>query len=260
MNGGLLTEFAAIYRASVRNTKGETELGRNRWGYYGRGAKAYEENLHPLSPMGIDSLLQEKAHLGLRSAMDVFGEGQVLRDLVLPASGLGFRHQLLGGAAVTLTDLRTQEQKAFDRCHNIHLIAGNAWRGSVWRQVRSLMGAIPTADRGFGLIFFLPVGGLNVYRHGQSLKPSFEAMAMLINKMWSCLSFKGGTLLARLPLWKDGDHSDLVYGWKIQNWERKIKGQGIRVVTGKEEDLPCGFKNLLRLDRDIRSPERIFDY
>lgn len=243
MSYRLQEELRLIYSRTAEKLQEELSVGPEAWGFYKEGWDVYGGIFQPIIPEGWKQFFLDKSRFGLKSGMDVFGEGQVLRDLI----GCS---RLETGIAITLTDLRPPEDIDFDLKHNIHLVEGNAWRGILWRKVRELQKLSLATERGSGVIFFSPVGAFSL---GEFQSPSFETTLMILNKMWHCLS-PGGTLLAHLPTWSSYTNWD--FAKKFSGWERMASSRGIK-VNSKPWGEETNYKSLLRLDRTAQSPDSL---
>ncbi len=122
------------------------------------------------------------------------GAGGGLRDI--SKAGL-----LDGGINVNLTDMRSDEERAYDSNHNIHLLEGDLFRASSWRKIVDKAKELsPSGD--FDLIICRPQGAFNLVH---APKPVFgyefpeEFYLPIMRRIINMLSIDNGLLLTQIP-------------------------------------------------------------
>lgn len=151
------------------------------WQAYGSGVNAYERILR-LEEGSLHRLVEEKNKTtGSALMLDLFGEGQVLRELS-PSAGL----------AVTINDERGVLLSQSDNLQHISLIPGNVFSKRIWRQMhtwfRDLPPQISNYKEEFDSILCLARGGVENLPYDTNLN------FWLLQQMWSLLSPNEGKL------------------------------------------------------------------
>lgn len=156
------------------------------WRVYGSAIDSYREALGRV--IGSESLV---TRMGKR-ALAIENRPLVVVDLMATTAGVRSLAQAtsarVNGIAVSLTDDRTDRQKATDEKLGVRHLAGDLGNSATWRNLRNML-AGEKAD----YIISSGVGGLHYLpRH-----PQFYAG--VLNRMWGMLHPDEGTMMLEVP-------------------------------------------------------------
>lgn len=146
----------------------------------------------------ISHFLQNKVQKGTETfALDIpGGKGQALRDMA-------FAGLISGGINVNLTDLRNEEEVAFDEQHNIHVVTGDVLRASTWNKVEDKVREL-NAEATVDLVTCLPLGALQTERskktpEGYRYHIPPNIYHLLLRRMLTLLTHNDGLLFTQVP-------------------------------------------------------------
>lgn len=263
-------ETAAAILTSARIMK-EEQKNPFYWNFRGRPAidtlDSYEESfrffgrdlLHPTGRGFLRRFLEKKTAIGQPTFyLDLAGgDGRGMRDLA--------RSRLItAGLTANLTDLRTNEQKAFDMQNGLCLVSGDLLRREAWNAIDSWL-EIQSMKFGkevyFDLITAWPGGAYNFNpnrytRHVlHGTPPPAEAYVVLLKRVINRLAYRNGLLLAQVPASLYENPSSSI---RVRGRDRKLK-QFIRCFNEEHPNIPISFKEDLHdwnWDPEMPSPSR----
>lgn len=138
------------------------------------------------------------------------------------------------GLAVSLGDLRSDEEKRRDDKLNIHQVAGDITQSSAWKAInKELKGK--KAD----LIMERALEGLYLIPHHKIF------YAIMINKLWKILSEDRGIILMTTPVFSDYFLERFI---PIPNWVNHLKDRGVDAYWSKNS-------GVLRIVKEAQSPK-----
>ncbi|MBI2410791.1 MAG: hypothetical protein HYV32_02790 [Candidatus Kerfeldbacteria bacterium] len=189
------------HRRDIRAVITAEKSEKGKWGIYGEGKFSYTQTFEKLlDGRSLDDLIREKREkTDTVVALDLMGEGQVLREVDIDA-----------GLAVTLVDRRSSEKKQIDMEKDIDMITDNVVYKSTWRQIEGWV-ARSTKKRGLDFIFCRPIGGIYTLP-----KDDMDLYYYLVQQMWNMLSPENGMILSQAPLYihRNGrTRQDLLAPW-----------------------------------------------
>lgn len=157
--------------------------GSERWGFYNKKTPHYDEQFKSVLPEGFEKLVEE---MGQILVLDAFGPLSFIRDLADKTKKIN------GGIALSLADLRSEEQRKRDKRNNIFQLQGadiyssKRWRSSVEEFLRL------NGKEGFDLITCLPISGWDIKdEKGEANDPSIDLVWIVTNHLWQLLGENG---------------------------------------------------------------------
>jgi hypothetical protein len=199
----------------------------NMWTVYGTSIDSYEDSFQGiLNGRHIKDLLKDK-------------EDPVVIDLMAPSGTLvNLFRQLQNkkslGLAVTLEDLRDDDEKERDAKLNIIQISADILKPSTWKTIEKQL-----QGRKADLIMTRPVAGYKCIPRDQRLYSVF------LNKTWGHLRLDGGIIMAVIPLGLESQAKKMLNEFE--------KGSKIGVIMGASDDYYCS----MMIGRTPDSPEKL---
>jgi hypothetical protein len=197
------------------------------WTVYGASIDSYEDSFKEvLDGRHIRDLLKDKEDL-------------VVIDLMAPSGTLVDLFRQLPnkkkfGIAVTLEDLRTDDEKERDVKSNIVQISADILKPSAWKIIEEQL-----QGRKADLIMTRPVAGYKCIPRDQRLYSVF------LNKTWGHLRLDGGIIVAVIPLGLESQAKKM-----LNEFEKSSK---IGVIMGTSDDYYCS----MMIGRAPDSPEKL---
>lgn len=151
------------------------------WGTYGESIHSYNTTFVNVLQGSIYEFLTDKPS---PVVIDLMGPSETIAGLFEDK----FQDKPKFGLAVSLNDLRTDEQKKRDEKLNIIQIAGDILRPSTWHEIEEKL-----RGRRADLIVERAVGGLDCIPRDPII------FALLLRRVWRLLSKNNGILIAELP-------------------------------------------------------------
>lgn len=202
------------------------------WCAYGQDIEMYESEFSGVLNGSISDVLKDRTF-------------PVVIDLMAPSRTIAtlfekFPDKPKLGLAVSLDDLRSDQQKAIDKGLSVEQIAGDILRSSTWNEIeKKLQGH--KAD----LVMERALAGFNCI-------PSYPRLyAMLLNKAWDLLSKANGILLFQGPFRKEIDQkTDTI----IYQWINNLLNSGISVMI---DSLLDNDHHYIKIVKTPNSPEKL---
>lgn len=173
---------------------------------YGMNSSAYQKDFDKI--LHGESIVHFVGKRRSPVVIDFMGQVNAIEDIFrwLPPSKTKF------GLAVSLEDLRSEQQVEIDEAYNIKQLAGNIMEASTWRRVKDAL-----QGRKAHLIMERAVGGL------QHIPVHEKFYAIAISKAWQMLSSQNSMLLVEVPVEPILQDHNI----RIREWIDYLKGSGI---------------------------------
>ncbi len=177
------------YRRDAQSIQAkEKREGKTHWGQYDVSLERYQSAFRAvLDGKNITDIVHElREEQRPIYILDVMGTGSVIHDIDQIS-------KVDGGAAITLTDLRSPERIQQDAERHIELIEGEVLSPQTWRLAEAWLRKAEHLAEGFNLVLARPEGGMSAITNDPAVH------LVLLQHLYQLTHPDGGVLLTQLP-------------------------------------------------------------
>ncbi len=195
-----------------------------KWSTYGEHFSSYDKSFNGVLERSIHTLLRKKKSLKI---IDFMGPSGTIATLFER-----FPKKPMFGVAVSLSDLRSDEERKRDERLNVKQTSGDILKSSTWDQIEEqLQGhkADLIMERAHAGFWCIPV--------------SLRLYAILLNRAWGLLSEETGVLIAEVPTHFQSEAKRMIDSFRKNNKMDASTGKssydgGLYIKIVKTNDSP----------------------